>query len=107
MLDPEIDSPRWRAPRAPAASARSPRRTNCRSVFAEAIAAVDAGEVAVVDVRIEPGYGARHASGAMARKSGVTHAFAVVEIAPQAWRASGPTIGETAVDAGPERATGA
>ncbi len=39
-------------------------------MLAEAIAAVDAGEVAVVDVRIEPGYGARDAGGAMARKTG-------------------------------------
>jgi hypothetical protein len=38
--------------------------------LAQAIAAVEAGGVAVVDVRIEPGYGARTASGAMvARKS--------------------------------------
>ena len=37
--------------------------------LAEAIAAVDAGEVAVIDVRVEPGYGARDAAGAMTRKS--------------------------------------
>ena len=36
--------------------------------FADAIAAVEAGAVAVVDVRVEPGYGARLTS-ALTRKT--------------------------------------
>jgi thiamine pyrophosphate-dependent acetolactate synthase large subunit-like protein len=70
MLDPEIDM----AALARAQGARGfgpiSKAEELPAVFAEAIAAVDAGEVAVVDVRIEPGYGARDAGGAMARKSG-------------------------------------
>jgi thiamine pyrophosphate-dependent acetolactate synthase large subunit-like protein len=69
MLDPEIDL----AGLARAQGARGfgpiTRADALSKAFAEAIAAVDAGEVAVVDVRIEPGYGARNAGGAMARKS--------------------------------------
>jgi thiamine pyrophosphate-dependent acetolactate synthase large subunit-like protein len=69
MLDPEIDL----AGLARAQGARGfgpiTRADAMSKAFAEAIAAVDAGEVAVVDVRIEPGYGARNAGGAMARKS--------------------------------------
>jgi thiamine pyrophosphate-dependent acetolactate synthase large subunit-like protein len=70
MLDPEIDMAALA--RAQGARGYGPitKAEELASVFAEAIAAVDAGEVAVVDVRIEPGYGARDAGGAMARKSG-------------------------------------
>jgi thiamine pyrophosphate-dependent acetolactate synthase large subunit-like protein len=70
MLDPEIDMAALA--RAQGARGYGPitKAEELPAVFAEAIAAVDAGEVAVVDVRIEPGYGARDASGAMARKSG-------------------------------------
>jgi thiamine pyrophosphate-dependent acetolactate synthase large subunit-like protein len=70
MLDPEIDMAALA--RAQGARGYGPitKAEELSAVFAEAIAAVDAGEVAVVDVRIEPGYGARDAGGAMARKSG-------------------------------------
>jgi thiamine pyrophosphate-dependent acetolactate synthase large subunit-like protein len=70
MLDPEIDMAALA--RAQGARGYGPisKAEELPAVLAEAIAAVDAGEVAVVDVRIEPGYGARDASGAMARKSG-------------------------------------
>jgi thiamine pyrophosphate-dependent acetolactate synthase large subunit-like protein len=70
MLDPEIDMAALA--RAQGARGYGPiaKAEELPGVFAEAIAAVDAGEVAVVDVRIEPGYGARDAGGAMARKSG-------------------------------------
>jgi thiamine pyrophosphate-dependent acetolactate synthase large subunit-like protein len=70
MLDPEIDMAALA--RAQGARGYGPisKAEDLPAVFAEAIAAVDAGEVAVVDVRIEPGYGARDAGGAMARKSG-------------------------------------
>jgi thiamine pyrophosphate-dependent acetolactate synthase large subunit-like protein len=70
MLDPEIDMAALA--RAQGARGYGPisKAEELPAVFAEAIAAVDAGEVAVVDVRIEPGYGARDAGGAMARKSG-------------------------------------
>jgi thiamine pyrophosphate-dependent acetolactate synthase large subunit-like protein len=70
MLDPEIDL----AALARAQGARGfgpiAKHEELGPALAQAIAAVEAGEVAVVDVRIEPGYGARTASGAMvARKS--------------------------------------
>jgi thiamine pyrophosphate-dependent acetolactate synthase large subunit-like protein len=70
MLDPEIDMAALA--RAQGARGYGPitKAEELPAVFAEAIAAVDAGEVAVVDVRIEPGYGARDAGGAMARKTG-------------------------------------
>jgi thiamine pyrophosphate-dependent acetolactate synthase large subunit-like protein len=69
MLDPEIDMAALA--RAQGARGYGPitKAEELPGVFAEAISAVDAGEVAVVDVRIEPGYGARDAGGAMARKS--------------------------------------
>jgi thiamine pyrophosphate-dependent acetolactate synthase large subunit-like protein len=71
MLDPEIDL----AALARAQGARGfgpiARHDELAPALAQAVAAVEAGEVAVVDVRIEPGYGARTATGAMvARKSG-------------------------------------
>ena len=70
MLDPEIDMAALA--RAQGARGYGPiaKAEELPGVLAEAIAAVDAGEVAVVDVRIEPGYGARDAGGAMARKTG-------------------------------------
>ena len=70
MLDPEIDMAALA--RAQGARGYGPisKAEELPAVLAEAIAAVDAGEVAVIDVRIEPGYGARDAGGAMARKSG-------------------------------------
>jgi thiamine pyrophosphate-dependent acetolactate synthase large subunit-like protein len=69
MLDPEIDLAALA--RAQGARGYGPitKAEELPGVFAEAIAAVDAGEVAVVDVRIEPGYGARNTSSALARKS--------------------------------------
>jgi thiamine pyrophosphate-dependent acetolactate synthase large subunit-like protein len=70
MLDPEIDLAGLA--RAQGARGFGPiRRTeDLAATFAEAVAAVENGEVAVVDVRIEPGYGARNASTATHRKSG-------------------------------------
>jgi len=70
MLDPEIDL--CGLARAQGARGFGPitRIENLAAAFAEAVAAVENGEVAVVDVRIEPGYGARNASAAMHRKSG-------------------------------------
>jgi thiamine pyrophosphate-dependent acetolactate synthase large subunit-like protein len=61
MIDPEIDM----AALARAQGARGfgpiARHDALAAALAQAIAAVDDGEVAVVDVRIEPGYGARNA----------------------------------------------
>ena len=71
MLDPEIDlagtgaRPGRARLRADHEAPRSSRRR-----FAKAVAAVENGEVAVVDVRIEPGYGARDAGAMTRRKSG-------------------------------------
>jgi len=70
MLDPEIDL----AALARAQGARGfgpiAKHDELASALAQAVAAVEAGEVAVVDVRIEPGYGARNTAGAtVARKS--------------------------------------
>ena len=42
----------------------------CAARLARAVARVEDGEVAVVDVRIEPGYGARDAGAVSHRKSG-------------------------------------
>ena len=57
ISDPDIDLAGHgaRAGRA-TASVRSPRSPIWQAVFAKAIAAVEAGAVAVVDVRVEPGY---------------------------------------------------
>jgi thiamine pyrophosphate-dependent acetolactate synthase large subunit-like protein len=70
MLDPEIDM----AGLARAQGARGfgpiTRHDELATALAEAVAAVDNGEVAVVDVRIEPGYGARDAGAVTHRKSG-------------------------------------
>ena len=57
MLDPEIDlgGDGARARRARLRPGHPVGRAS--AAFAKAIAAVDAGEVAVVDVRVEPGYG--------------------------------------------------
>ncbi len=70
MLDPEIDLAGLA--RAQGARGFGPIRKaeDLAATFAEAVAAVENGEVAVVDVRIEPGYGARNASAATHRKSG-------------------------------------
>jgi thiamine pyrophosphate-dependent acetolactate synthase large subunit-like protein len=69
MLDPEIDI----AAMARAQGARGWGPVNSHSELeaslVEAIAAVENGEVAVVDVRIEPGYGARTMGSAFARKT--------------------------------------
>jgi thiamine pyrophosphate-dependent acetolactate synthase large subunit-like protein len=67
MNDPEIDLAQMA--RAQGARGFGPitRAADLPQVFAEAIAAVESGEVAVVDVRVEPGYGAR-ISAAMTRK---------------------------------------
>ncbi|MBI3435722.1 MAG: thiamine pyrophosphate-binding protein, partial [Proteobacteria bacterium] len=40
------------------------------TAIADALAALDRGEVAVIDARVEPGYGARTVGAAIARKSG-------------------------------------
>jgi hypothetical protein len=40
------------------------------TALAQAVAAVENGEVAVVDARIEPGYGARDSGAVSQRKSG-------------------------------------
>ena len=70
MLDPEIDL----AGLARAQGARGfgpiTRTEDLAATFAEAVAAVENGEVAVVDVRIEPGYGARNAGAVTHRSSG-------------------------------------
>jgi thiamine pyrophosphate-dependent acetolactate synthase large subunit-like protein len=70
MLDPEIDL----AGLASAQGARGfgpiTKHDELAPSFAQAIAAVENGEVAVVDVRIEPGYGARDAGGVTHRASG-------------------------------------
>jgi thiamine pyrophosphate-dependent acetolactate synthase large subunit-like protein len=61
MIDPEIDMAALA--RAQGARGFGPvvSHDQLQSALAQAIAAVDDGEVAVVDVRIEPGYGARDA----------------------------------------------
>jgi len=69
MLDPEIDVAGMG--RAQGARGFGPVNTQAEldKAIAEAIAAVEKGEVAVVDVRIEPGYGARTMGNAFARKT--------------------------------------
>jgi thiamine pyrophosphate-dependent acetolactate synthase large subunit-like protein len=68
MNDPDIDLAQMA--RAQGARGFGPvtKAADLPQVYAEAIAAVENGEVAVVDVRVEPGYGARISS-AMTRKS--------------------------------------
>jgi len=70
MLDPEIDI----SAMARAQGARGFGPVNSQGeldkALADAIAAVEKGEVAVVDVRIEPGYGARSMGSSFARKTG-------------------------------------
>jgi thiamine pyrophosphate-dependent acetolactate synthase large subunit-like protein len=70
MLDPEIDM----AALARAQGARGfgpiAKHDELAAAFVEAVAAVEDGEVAVVDVRIEPGYGARDSRAVSQRKSG-------------------------------------
>jgi hypothetical protein len=56
MSDPEVDLAAMGRAQGAVASARSQARPIWRRASPKAIAAVDAGEVAVVDVRIEPGY---------------------------------------------------
>jgi thiamine pyrophosphate-dependent acetolactate synthase large subunit-like protein len=70
MLDPEIDMAGLA--RAQGARGFGPivAREGLATALAEAVAAVAAGEVAVVDVRIEPGYGARDSGAVSHRKSG-------------------------------------
>jgi thiamine pyrophosphate-dependent acetolactate synthase large subunit-like protein len=71
MLDPEIDLAALA--RAQGAHGFGPiaKSGELTAALGEAVAAVEAGGVAVVDVRIEPGYGARTATGAMvSRHSG-------------------------------------
>ncbi len=72
MLDPEIDLAALA--RAQGAHGFGPisKAEELPKVFAEAIAAVDAGGVAVVDVRIEPGYGARDSQRRHGAQDGVT-----------------------------------
>jgi len=69
MLDPEIDVAGMG--RAQGARGFGPVNTQAEldKAIAEAIATVEKGEVAVVDVRIEPGYGARTMGNAFARKT--------------------------------------
>ena len=66
IADPEIDLARMARRRARSASGRCARRGRLAAVFAQAIAAVDGGAVAVVDVRVAPGY-APAATAAMLR----------------------------------------
>jgi len=70
MLDPEIDM----AGLARAQGARGfgpiTGQDELGTALARAVAAVENGEVAVVDVRIEPGYGARDSGAVSHRKSG-------------------------------------
>ena len=70
MLDPEIDL----AALARAQGARGfgpiTGREELAAALAQAVAAVENGEVAVVDARIEPGYGARDSGAVSQRKSG-------------------------------------
>jgi thiamine pyrophosphate-dependent acetolactate synthase large subunit-like protein len=70
MLDPDIDMAALA--RAQGARGFGPivRHDQLATALAQAVAAVDDGEVAVVDVRIEPGYGARDARGVSQRASG-------------------------------------
>jgi thiamine pyrophosphate-dependent acetolactate synthase large subunit-like protein len=70
MLDPEIDMAGLA--RAQGARGFGPivTRDGLATALAEAVAAVESGEVAVVDVRIEPGYGARDSAAVSQRKSG-------------------------------------
>jgi thiamine pyrophosphate-dependent acetolactate synthase large subunit-like protein len=70
MLDPEIDLAALG--RAQGARGFGPitKGDELTAALAQAVAAVENGEVAVVDVRIEPGYGARDAGAVTQRKSG-------------------------------------
>jgi thiamine pyrophosphate-dependent acetolactate synthase large subunit-like protein len=70
MLDPEIDLAALG--RAQGARGFGPitKADELIAALGEAVAAVENGEVAVVDVRIEPGYGARDAGAVTQRKSG-------------------------------------
>jgi thiamine pyrophosphate-dependent acetolactate synthase large subunit-like protein len=70
MLDPEIDMAGLA--RAQGARGFGPivAREGLATALAQAVAAVENGEVAVVDVRIEPGYGARDSGAVSQRKSG-------------------------------------
>jgi thiamine pyrophosphate-dependent acetolactate synthase large subunit-like protein len=70
MIDPEIDMAALA--RAQGARGFGPivSRGELEAALAQAIAAVEDGEVAVVDVRIEPGYGARDAGAVSQRASG-------------------------------------
>ena len=69
MLDPEIDLAGMA--RAQGARGFGPvvGHDQLETALAQAIAAVEDGEVAVIDVRIEPGYGARDA-GAVSQRAG-------------------------------------
>ena len=59
ISEPDIDLAALAArARRASASARSPKPAICVPTFEKAIAAVEAGKVAVVDVRVEPGYSA-------------------------------------------------
>ncbi len=70
MLDPEIDMAGLA--RAQGARGFGPivRHEELATALAHAVAAVENGEVAVVDVRIEPGYGASDSGAVSQRKSG-------------------------------------
>jgi thiamine pyrophosphate-dependent acetolactate synthase large subunit-like protein len=70
MLDPEIDMAALA--RAQGARGFGPivRHDQLATALKQAVAAVEDGEVAVVDVRIEPGYGARDAGAVSQRQSG-------------------------------------
>ncbi len=56
ISDPDIDLAAPRARRARWGSGRSPGWSELEGTFEQAIAAVEQGHVAVVDVRVEPGY---------------------------------------------------
>jgi thiamine pyrophosphate-dependent acetolactate synthase large subunit-like protein len=62
MIDPEIDMAALARAQGACGFGPVTGLDQLQTAIAQAIAAVDGGEVAVVDVRIEPGYGARDAA---------------------------------------------
>ena len=70
MLDPEIDLAAMACAQGARGFGPVTRRDELAARLAEAVEAVANGEVAVVDVRIEPGYGARDAGAIRQRASG-------------------------------------
>ncbi len=67
MLDPEIDLAGMARSQGARGFGPVTARDDLGRALAEAIAAVENGEVAVIDMHVEPGYGARDAGGGMTR----------------------------------------